>query len=99
MTQVIPTILTPKEAVPSFFDSISTCMKRNKGEKVYIGMPGGTSLHGWFHALLSTSTDEHKQMLKECVFGLVDERCVDLDHHESNYKNLMQHFFLPLIER
>lgn len=77
-----------KKAVKIIADKLASM------EKTVFGIPGGNSAKGIFEKLKESSINWEKVHL-----FFVDERFVDLNDKESNYKNAMNSFLQELIDK
>ncbi|WP_199911318.1 6-phosphogluconolactonase [Candidatus Borreliella tachyglossi] len=75
-----------------FFDFFSNNI--NQDDFTSIGICGGRNIISFLNVF-----DEHNYSLKKSHFFLVDERCVDLDSNDSNFKLLSEGFFSKMVEK
>lgn len=61
-------------------------------DSVNVAVPGGRSAAGIFEAMRSEDVD-----WRRTHFFVIDERLVPVDHPDSNFRLLMEHFVSPLV--
>ena len=66
--------------------------------EVNIGLPGGSSLDGWYGYVLSHPEIWRGIDVTRLRFGLVDERCLPRGHKERNDTHIFESFIWPLVE-
>jgi 6-phosphogluconolactonase len=78
------------EAVRLF---LAACQDRANQPATVVGLCGGRSIVGFLDALTCLLSNSREVIPPNVHFFMVDERCVPIDHPESNYRLLREHFF------
>jgi 6-phosphogluconolactonase len=66
--------------------------------EIHIGLPGGSSLDGWYDSILSRPETWRGIDLAKLRFGLVDERCLPKGDKDRNDSHVLEVFIWPLCE-
>lgn len=66
--------------------------------EVNIGLPGGSSLDGWYDYILSHPEIWRGIDLARLRFGLVDERCLPKGDEDRNDTHVFEKFIGPLVD-
>jgi 6-phosphogluconolactonase len=66
--------------------------------EVHIGLPGGSSLDGWYDYILSHPEIWRGIDVTKLRFGLVDERCLPEWDRGRNDTHILEVFIWPLVE-
>jgi 6-phosphogluconolactonase len=99
------TMITSKlsDVTAWFFETISSLQSTQ--ETVTIGLPGGSSLDGWYAELVSELSTKYWVPstswidLKKVRFCMVDERCVSIESPDRNDAHVWKTFLEPLCEK
>ena len=91
-----PDILSEKAA-----DQFLTVLATYTGESghIKIALSGGSSLLGFYHAIIEAADSVPEDLWKKLHFCLADERLVPKDHRDSNYRLLDEVFFSHLTNK
>jgi 6-phosphogluconolactonase len=86
------------------YEDITTWFQKNlrhmndlAGE-IHIGLPGGSSLDGWYEYVLAHPETWRGIDLLKLRFGLVDERCLPKGDKDRNDTHVFEAFIWPLCE-
>jgi 6-phosphogluconolactonase len=72
---------------------LAACYDRAEHPATVVGLCGGRSIVGFLDALTEQLSNSGRALPPNVHFFMVDERCVPLDHPDSNYRLLREGFF------